>query len=326
MLRKKILRNIEDEYVTESELLQKLDITHEKLRNNIKNLKEAGYQIAFDDDKGYKLKKVPDILEPFEISRGLGTKYIGHSIHFYEELESTNNTAKQFVDQDAEDGTVIIAAKQTAGRTRKHEKWASPEGGIYMTMLLRPDVSLEEASKLTIVTGVAIAKTLHDEFDVDVGIKWPNDVLIGKKKICGILTEAVTDYDKVKAVLVGIGIDVNIDKKDIPDELKNKATSVKEEVNVEYRRADILRAFFKIFEELYDEFKKGNFKHIVSEWRRLSSTSGNRIKAYKDGHAVIADAVGIDNDGALIIELDDGELDKITSGEIIILDDNKDDE
>lgn len=320
MIRKNILKNIEEEYATESELLKKLEISQEKLKKNMEILKEAGYKIVHDD-KGYKLEDTPDIVEPFEVSRGLSSKYIGHNIHFYEEVESTNNTAKKFVENNAPEGTVIIAEHQTAGRSRKRADWISPEGGIYMTMILRPEVTLLEASKLTIVTGVSIAKTLHDKFDVNVGIKWPNDLLIGNKKICGILTEAVTEKDKLEAVLVGIGIDVNIDEKDIPDEIQNIATSVKKETNIELNRAEIMREFFKTFEDLYEEFKIDNFKYIVSEWRRLSSTTGNRVKVYKDGKAVIADAVGITNNGALIIETDDGKLEKITSGECIIIDD-----
>lgn len=321
MIRQHILKNIEKEYATESELLKKLEISQEKLKKNLEILSDAGYIISHDNDKGYKLEDTPDIIEPFEVSRGLKSKYMGHNIHFYEEVESTNNTAKKFAEEDAPEGTVIIAEHQTAGRTRKHEGWVSPEGGIYLTMILRPDVTLLEASKLTIVTGVAIAKTLHDEFMIDVGIKWPNDILIGNKKICGILTEAVTDYDKVKAVLVGVGVDVNINESDIPDELENIATTVQKETNITFNRAEIMRSFFKVFENLYEEYKKDNFKYIISEWRRLSSTTGNRVKVYKDGKAVKADAVGITNTGALIIETDDGKIEKITSGECDIIDD-----
>ena len=214
---------------------------------------------------------------------------------------------------------MIIGEKQSAGRSRKNTDWASPEGGIYMTIILRPDVTLVEASKLTIVAGVAIAKTLHDEFSVNVGIKWPNDLLIGDKKICGILTEAVTDFDKVKAVLLGIGVDVNVEKDDIPDNLKDIATSVKNEINTELKRAEILRVFFKIFEDQYNHFKEGNFKEIINEWRRLSTTTGNRVRVYKAGKAIDADAIGVNNEGALIVELDDGRLEKINSGECYIL-------
>lgn len=321
MIRKKILKNIENEYITESDLLKKLDITHEKLKQHLLDLKEAGYLIKIDAEKGYKLESIPDILEPFEISRGLDTNYIGHSIHLYKELESTNTTAKKFVEQDAKEGTIIIAESQTAGRTRKHDGWVSPEGGIYMTMILRPEVSLKEASKLTIVTGVAIAKTLHDVFDIDVGIKWPNDLLIGNKKICGILTEAVTDYDEIKAVLVGIGVDVNFDEDKLPDKLKDVATSVKAELDTEYNRAEIIKEFFKVFEELYEQYKKHDFKYIVSEWRKLSTTTGNRVKVYTGRKVIYADAVGITNEGALIIEHEDGKLEKVISGEIEIIDD-----
>lgn len=321
MIRQHILKNIEEEYATESELLKRLDISPEKLIKNMEILKEAGYKIIHDDDKGYKLEDTPDTVEPFEVGRGLKSEYIGHNLHFYEEVESTNNTAKKFVENGAPEGTVIIAEHQTAGRSRKKTDWVSPEGGIYMTMILRPDVTLLEASQLTIVTGVAIAKTLKDVFNINVGIKWPNDLLIGNKKICGILTEAVTDHDNLDAVLVGVGIDVNIDEKDMPDKLQKVATSVKKELNTEFNRAAIMREFFKIFEQLYEEFKNNNFKYIVSEWRRLSSTTGNRVKVYSNGKALIADAVGITNEGALIVETDDEKLEKITSGECIIIDD-----
>ncbi len=320
MIRKHILKSIEEEYVTESELIEKLNITHEHLKDNLMKLKDAGYDIIHENEKGYKLINTPDIIEPFEIERNLSTKYIAHNIHFYQEVTSTNDIAKKFVDNDAPEGTVIIAEQQTAGRSRSKNDWASPEGGIWMTLILKPEVTLLEASKLTIVTGVAIAKTLHDKFNLDAGIKWPNDIMIGNKKICGILTEAVTDYDDLKAVLIGVGIDVNINQSDLPDNLQDIATTVSEESTEEIKRAEIMKVFFSIFEELYEEFKNGQFKHIIGEWRRLSSTTGNRVKVYKDGKAMLADAVGIDNQGALIVELDDGSLEKIISGECIIID------
>lgn len=320
MIRKHILKSIEEEYVTESELIEKLNITHEHLKDNLMKLKDAGYDIIHENEKGYKLINTPDIIEPFEIERNLSTKYIAHNIHFYQEVTSTNDIAKKFVDNDAPEGTVIIAEQQTAGRSRSKNDWASPEGGIWMTLILKPEVTLLEASKLTIVTGVAIAKTLHDKFNLDAGIKWPNDIMIGNKKICGILTEAVTDYDDLKAVLIGIGIDVNINQSDLPDDLQDITTTISEETSEEIKRAEIMKVFFSIFEELYEEFKNGQFKHIIGEWRRLSSTTGNRVKVYKDGKAMLADAVGIDNQGALIVELDDGSLEKIISGECIIID------
>ncbi len=320
MIRKHILKSIEEEYVTESELIEKLNITHEHLKDNLMKLKDAGYDIIHENEKGYKLINTPDIIEPFEIERNLSTKYIAHNIHFYQEVTSTNDIAKKFVDNDAPEGTVIIAEQQTAGRSRSKNDWASPEGGIWMTLILKPEVTLLEASKLTIVTGVAIAKTLHDKFNLDAGIKWPNDIMIGNKKICGILTEAVTDYDDLKAVLIGVGIDVNINQSDLPDDLQDITTTISEETSEEIKRAEIMKVFFSIFEELYEEFKNGQFKHIIGEWRRLSSTTGNRVKVYKDGKAMLADAVGIDNQGALIVELDDGSLEKIISGECIIID------
>ncbi len=319
MIRKNILKYIENEYVTENDLIERLNTNHEKLNENIIKLIDAGYEIKHNDEKGYKLISTPDILEPFEIQRNLTAKYIGHSIHYYKEVTSTNDIAEKFVELEEPEGSVIIAEKQTAGRSRKKTDWISPEGGIWMTLILRPDVDLLQASKLTIVTGVALAKTLNDDFDIQAGIKWPNDILIDDKKMCGILTEAITEKDKIKAVLVGIGVDVNIDEEKIPDDLKPIATTINKHVNKAIKRSDILNAFFNHFEIFYDEFIKGNFKYTINEWRRLSTTTGKRVKVYKKGKALCADAIGIDNTGALIVELDDGKLEKITSGEVKIL-------
>lgn len=145
MIRKQILNNIENEYVTESELITKLNISRDNLKKNLEKLVQTGYNIKYDNANGYKLISSPDIVEPYEIKRDLKTKYIGNNIHFYDEVESTNTTALKFVKEGAPDGTIIIAEHQKAGKSRKKTDWESPKGGIWMTMILRPEVQLEDA-------------------------------------------------------------------------------------------------------------------------------------------------------------------------------------
>ena len=282
MIRKKILKNIEDTYTTEQELLKSLDITHEKLKEHILKLKNVGYKIVYDEEKGYKLQETPDILAPYEISRGLKTEKIGNSIHFYDELESTNDTAKKFVKEDAKEGTVIIAEKQTAGRTRKYDGWVSPEGGIYMTIILRPDVPLIEASKLTIVTGVAIAKTLHDKFGINAGIKWPNDILINGDKVCGVLIEYSGRF-----VVCGIGINI----KTSPTVEQYKTTHLNKYANVD--KTELLNRLMRNI----DKWMRTDFAIVRARWTDLAIALNKPVKYRGESMELI----GINENGALVL-------------------------
>ena len=228
MIRKKILNNIENDYNSEKELIKKLDITKCKLEETIEQLEKKGY-IINKTEKGYKLKDTPDILEPFEIKRKLETKIIGKTIHFYKEVKSTNTIATDFLKNGAEDGTIIVAESQKAGKSRKGREWVSPKGGLWLTMILRPKIEIEYAPRLTLVAGVAVAKSLRENFGLDATIKWPNDILINSRKICGILTEAIIEDDTLEGVLVGVGIDINNDKSSLPEHLQSQTTTMSEE-------------------------------------------------------------------------------------------------
>ena len=217
----------------------------------------------------------PNRLLPYELQRDLSTEYVGREIHYYSEVDSTNEVAKKLANEGAPEGTIVIAESQSSGRGRRGKKWLSPSGGVWMTIILRPDIPPAKAPQLTLVTGVAVAETLDEECKLDVGIKWPNDILIGEKKVCGILTEANINPQGLEYVVVGVGIDLNVDVNAFPPNLRKGATSLKQEQkgNLQCKASSEIP---KTLNSLYDF--KTNFPEILKEWRKLSKTIGLNVE------------------------------------------------
>jgi BirA family transcriptional regulator, biotin operon repressor / biotin---[acetyl-CoA-carboxylase] ligase len=314
----KALHGKKGEYISLEELASEGEISPEQVPNEIEWLENDDYIIEHSSELGYRLIKVPNRLLPYEIQRDLHTSYIGKEIHYFKEVDSTNEVAKKLAEEGAQEGTIVIAESQTSGKGRLGKKWISPSGGVWMTIVLRPDIPPHQAPQLTLVTGVAMAKTLDKECGLDVGIKWPNDILIGNKKVCGILTEAITNH-KLDFVLVGIGLDLNVDLDNFPPELREGATSLKRELHRDIPGVKLVQNFLTDFENLYDEFKAGNFPEILAEWRRHSKTIGRHVEVHKRGRVVTGEAIGVNKDGMLILEMEDGSLRKVMSGECIHL-------
>lgn len=314
----KALHGKKGEYISLEELASEGEISPEQVPNEIEWLENDDYIIEHSSELGYRLIKIPNRLLPYEIQRDLHTSYIGKEIHYFKEVDSTNEVAKKLAEEGAQEGTIVIAESQTSGKGRLGKKWISPSGGVWMTIVLRPDIPPHQAPQLTLVTGVAMAKTLDKECGLDVGIKWPNDILIGNKKVCGILTEAITNH-KLDFVLVGIGLDLNVDLDNFPPELREGATSLKRELHRDIPGVKLVQNFLTDFENLYDEFKAGNFPEILAEWRRLSKTIGRHVEVHKRGRVVTGEAIGVNKDGMLILEMEDGSLRKVMSGECIHL-------
>lgn len=324
MYKKQILKTLHQnkgEYISADQLASEVGLSDTQIANEIQKLKEDGYEIDSSQEEGYSLIKIPNRLLPYELQRDLSTEYIGKEIHYYCEVDSTNEVAKRLAHDGAPEGAIIIAESQRSGRGRRGKKWLSPSGGVWMTIILRPDIPPSKAPQLTLVTGVAVAETLDKECRLDVGIKWPNDILIGKKKVCGILTEASTNPKGLEYVVVGVGIDLNVDVDAFPPELREGATSLKQELEKEIYSVKLVQRFLQNFENLYDDFKKGKFPEILKEWRKLSKTIGSYVEVQKKGRVVRGEAVGITKEGVLILEMDDGSLRKVISGECIHLKD-----
>jgi BirA family biotin operon repressor/biotin-[acetyl-CoA-carboxylase] ligase len=322
MTKKKILKTLyekKDEYVPVEEFVNETGKSLKEVENEFITLEDEGYIINYTKS-GYRLVKTPNLLLPYEVKKDLKTEFIGHDIHYFKEVDSTNDVAKYLAEEGAEEGTIVVAEIQNRGKGRRGKTWISPPGGVWMSIILRPDIPPFNAPQLTLVTGVAVAETLKKECDLDVGIKWPNDILIGNKKVCGILTEVNASIEKVNYVVVGIGIDMNVDVPLFPPDLQKGATSLKNELNTEINGALLVQKFLLEFENIYNKFKAGKFPEILNEWRSLSKTIGCNVEVRTRGKTVRGEAVGINKEGILILELEDGSLRKMISGECLHID------
>jgi BirA family transcriptional regulator, biotin operon repressor / biotin---[acetyl-CoA-carboxylase] ligase len=322
MTKRIILRTLyekKDEYVPLEILVNETGKSEKEVESEFDTLEDEGY-IINHTKLGYRLIKTPNLLLPYEVKKGLKTKFMGKDIHYFKEVDSTNDVAKYLAENGAEEGTVVVAEIQNRGKGRRGKTWISPPGGVWMSIILRPDIPPSKAPQLTLVTGVAVAETLKKELKLDVGIKWPNDILIGNKKVCGILTEVNASINKVNYVIVGIGIDMNVDVPLLPPDLQKGATSLKNELDTEINGAILVQKFLLNLEKLYSQFTADKFPDILNEWRFLSKTIGSKVEVRTRGKTIRGDAVGINKDGILILELDDGSLRKIISGECLHID------
>lgn len=252
-----------------------------------------------------------------ELKESLKTDSIGKKIYFFRQINSTNEIAKNFANNGEEEGTIIIAETQTHGKGRLNRNWSSPIGGLYLSIILKPKLLPNYVSKLNLLTAIAVAKTIN-QFGLSPKIKWPNDVLINRKKICGILTEISTKENKIKYIIVGIGINVNIDINLLPRELQKTSTSVKNELGLEISIADLIIKLLNEFEKLYDIFKKGDFIYIRKEWKKFSSTFQKNVKVITKNEVIVGYAFDIDEAGALLIKNDKG-IKRVISGDCIHL-------
>jgi len=235
-------------------------------------------------------------------------------IHKYEEVDSTNEVAKKLALDGEGEGTVVIAERQTRGRGRYGKTWISPTGGVYLSIVLKPRIEPEEAPKVTFTAGVSVAKAIRNLYNLDAKIKWPNDVLIKEKKVCGILTE-VNATDILNFVILGIGINANVDTKEFPEEIAKGAVSLKEELGKEVDIEELVNEVLNQIDAHYSLFKEKKFKAILREWSKLSATLWRKVKIVTRDRVIEGVAVGIDKNGSLIVETPERKIEKVIAGE-----------
>ena len=312
------LKQAKGDWVSGEFLSEELSVSRAAVWKHIRKLREEGYLIHSSPGKGYLLEKASDMLLPEEIREGLTTLILGRKdIHHLRETVSTNTTAKELAANGAAEGTLIVSEMQTGGKGRLGRKWFSPFGeGIYLSFILRPAVSPAEAPKMTLMAAVAMAEALHSGTGLHVSIKWPNDLLLGGKKLAGILTEISTEMDAVDYVVIGLGLNVNTAS--FPSEIREKATSLLIETGKTHARSELIRGFLKWFEGYYELFQRGDFEPILDRWRQFSHIAGRRITVETIGDKTSGTALDIDRDGFLMVEDDDGHIHRIYSGDITL--------
>ena len=260
-----------------------------------------------------------DYIKASEISDNLNTRYIGQSLYVFNEVSSTNTVAKFLSMHNIDDGTVIISEKQTKARGRSGKAWESPIGGVWLSIVLNPHVDHTKLPLITLATGVAVAKTLEKIGVENPEIKWPNDIMINGKKVCGILTEAVTKFNTIESVIIGVGIDANLDLNEFPEELKEGTTTLEKELGRKGNENLLIRTFLEEFEEISELFDHEGYEEILKEWRKRSYSIGKIVEVREPFNKNYdAYVLGISREGALVVEKIDGTLEKVISGECII--------
>lgn len=260
-----------------------------------------------------------DYISASEISENLNTRYVGQNLYVFNEVSSTNTVAKFLSMHDLEDGSVIISEKQTKARGRSGKAWESPIGGVWLSIVLNPHVDHSKLPLITLATGVAVAKTLEKIGIENPEIKWPNDIMINDKKVCGILTEAVAKFNTIENVIIGVGIDANLDISQFPEELKEGTTTLEKELGRKGNENLLIKIFLEEFEKISELFDNEGYEEILKEWRKRSYSIGKIVEVREPFNKNYdAYVLGISKEGALVVEKIDGTLTKVISGECII--------
>ncbi|MBF0595662.1 MAG: biotin--[acetyl-CoA-carboxylase] ligase, partial [Candidatus Omnitrophica bacterium] len=281
----------------------------------IEDLRLDGYKVDAVPHHGYKLSAVPDKLIPAEIQHNLGTRKFGCDVRHFNEISSTMDEAFRLGMEGAPEGTVVTAEVQTKGRGRLGRAWVSPKGrGLYFSLILRPALSSSEASRITLLSAVALSEAVEAFTGLKPLIKWPNDLLLNGKKLAGILTELRAEVDRVDFAVVGVGLNVNTTAKELPPE----GVSLKEVSGQVCDRVGLMREFLRSFEKRYLTLKKNGFAPALEEWRRRSATIGCRVRFEERGYKYEGLATGLADDGGLLVQLDSGMTIKRMAGDVIL--------
>ncbi|MCR8642251.1 biotin--[acetyl-CoA-carboxylase] ligase [Paenibacillus sp. N1-5-1-14] len=305
-------------FVSGEDLSKQLGCSRTAVWKGIRSLRAQGYVFEASSRKGYRLVQVPAKLDIPTLLGKLETESMGRSIHYYDEVDSTQTIAKQKVAEGAPEGTIVIAESQTAGRGRMGRKWYSPKGkGIWMSVVLKPQIPIHFAPQLTLLTAVALCRTIRRECKVDIGIKWPNDLLINGKKVCGILLESSAEDERIKHVICGVGISANLGEEDYPPELLDIATSLAIASGEQVYRETLIASFLQELEQLYKLYHQEGFATIRALWEALSVTLHRPIQIHTPRDGIVEGiASGIDESGGLRIVSSTGEQLCIFSGDV----------
>ncbi len=302
------------DYVSGEEVSHRLGVSRQALWKHIQELKDTGYDIVAVPHLGYRLVSIPDRLLPCEISRHLNTKFMGKKIYYFDEISSTMDMATELGIKGSPEGTLVLAETQTKGRGRLGRNWFSPKyKGIYLSLILRPEILPHQASLLTLFSAVSICEAIKEATGLDAQIKWPNDILIHHKKSAGILTELNAEMDEIRFVVIGIGLNVNNDKKT----LTSGATSLKEQKKENVSRIELLKEILRKIEVNYLIFKAEGGRPILEKWRDYSITLGKRVKIFSHRKHIEGVAADIDIDGGLLVRNDSGLTQKVTAGDVV---------
>lgn len=314
------LRTPKDGSVSGAELSQRLGVSRAAIWARIEDLRSLGYDIEASPHLGYRLVSVPDVLHADDLrSRLQGVKIVGRDIRVFQETTSTNDVIEKLARDGVKEGAVVFAESQSKGRGRLGRKWISPPTkGLWFSILLRPDLRPQAATQLTVAAATALARAIRLQTNLSPEIKWPNDILIRGKKVAGILTELSAELDHVKYLILGIGVDVNLNASEFPAEFRKLATSLKIEAGRVINRAELAAAILEQLDVDYARICAGQFESVADEWEERCTTIGNNVTIRIGNRAIQGRAESLDSDGALLLRTQHGQLERIIGGDVTL--------
>jgi BirA family transcriptional regulator, biotin operon repressor / biotin---[acetyl-CoA-carboxylase] ligase len=312
-----LLRTSGIAYLSGEELARKTGISRTMVWKHIKSLERDGFMIQAVASQGYRIISEPDILRTSDLVQGLKAGIIGKKLHLLTTAVSTNTTAMEMAFNGAPEGTVVIAETQTGGKGRLNRKWISPKGNLYCSIILRPAIPLHKAPLITLMGAVAVVSAISTVCTIQPSIKWPNDILVSRKKVCGLLTEMSAEQDGIKHIVLGMGINANMALTDLPVDIRENVTTLAVEAGQRVDRTALLRQVLRDIDHWYQVFLK-NVDEVLGEWKRMNVTIGNRIAVSGLGEAFEGMAQGIDNDGRLLVRLDNGSVRQVAAGDVTL--------
>lgn len=319
-MKEEILRLLRsaDGYISGQELCNRFGVSRTAVWKAINQLKEAGYEIEAQQNKGYRLMAAPDLMTEAEIKSLMHTEWVAKEVLYFDTIDSTNTKAQELAEKGYPSGTLVVADKQDSGKGRRGRSWVSPSGtGIFMTLMIKPDINPNNASMLTLVAALAVAKAITSVTGEEAMIKWPNDIVVNSKKVCGILTEMNAQFDYINNIVVGIGI--NVHNESFPEEISQMASSLMIEAGGKrFHRAQIIAETMSYFEQYYDTFlKTQDLSALVREYDELLVNRNKSVRVLDPKEPFDGKAMGITPKGELIVDTWESRK-LVSSGEVSV--------
>ena len=319
-MKEEILRLLRsaDGYISGQDLCNRFGVSRTAVWKAINQLKEAGYEIEAQQNKGYRLMAAPDLMTEAEIKSLMHTEWVAKEVLYFDTIDSTNTKAQELAEKGYPSGTLVVADKQESGKGRRGRSWVSPSGtGIFMTLMIKPDINPNNASMLTLVAALAVAKAITSVTGEEALIKWPNDIVVNGKKVCGILTEMNAQFDYINHIVVGIGI--NVHNESFPEEISQMASSLMIEAGGKrFHRAQIIAETMSYFEQYYDTFlKTQDLSALVREYDELLVNRNKSVRVLDPKEPFDGKAMGITPKGELIVDTWESRK-LVSSGEVSV--------
>ncbi|MDD4587959.1 MAG: biotin--[acetyl-CoA-carboxylase] ligase [Heliobacteriaceae bacterium] len=319
MIKREILAKLKkaNGFLSGEELSRQLGMSRSAVWKHINALRREGYQITAHTRRGYRLCAAPSLLLPAEVQPRLTTRCFGQTYHFFTSLPSTNLTAKELARQGAPEGAVVVTEEQTAGRGRLGRLWSSPpDTGLYLSLILRPQVPLAVVPQVTLLTAVSVCRALEIVTPARPRIKWPNDILLAGKKVCGILTELNAEMEQVNYLVAGVGINLNQAAEGFPAAVASVATSVAAATGFKVDRVELLTTLLAVWEADYNQWVNTGFAAVREAWSVRAAGLGTFVRVIAGSREWVGRAEDLDDTGALLVRDLDGQLHRLISGEV----------